>query len=313
MQQEGRGGRLTAIMRRGAGDIEHTEATNKGRRGTVAFTAAFLMLGLALASSANFAVAAPHAAPIGQGSFAVLAGTAVTCTDSTITGDIGVSPGTAITQTNCNVSGGVHSNDAAAQGAYADFLNAYNSLAAVQCDQVLTGTLAGVTLSPGVYCFDAAATLTGTLTLSGGANAVWIFKIGTGGTGALTGTNFNVVLTGGADACNVFWWVAEAATMTTSNFVGSIYAGMAITVTGGTFMGNAYAKAAVTLTGVSLVGCEGGHRTHGQSHGNGCNQGVGNGPENCDPGNSNQGDASRSNDETGGTPGSPGRQGGNGK
>jgi hypothetical protein len=44
-----------------------------------------------------------------------------------------------------------------------------------------------------------------------------------------------------------------------------------------------------------------------------CNQGVGNGPEGCDPGNSNQGDDSRSNDERGGTPGDPGRKGGNGK
>jgi hypothetical protein len=44
-----------------------------------------------------------------------------------------------------------------------------------------------------------------------------------------------------------------------------------------------------------------------------CNQGVGNGPEDCDPGNSNQGDEDRSNDERGGTPGHPGRHGGNGK
>jgi hypothetical protein len=40
---------------------------------------------------------------------------------------------------------------------------------------------------------------------------------------------------------------------------------------------------------------------------------VGNGPEGCDPGNSNQGDPARSNDELGGTPGDPGRKGGNGK
>lgn len=39
-----------------------------------------------------------------------------------------------------------------------------------------------------------------------------------------------------------------------------------------------------------------------------CNQGVGNGPEGCDPGNS---DAHKgSNDENGGTPGNPGRKGG---
>jgi len=39
----------------------------------------------------------------------------------------------------------------------------------------------------------------------------------------------------------------------------------------------------------------------------GCNQGVGNGSEGCDPGNSNQGDAGNSNDENGGVPGAPGK------
>lgn len=64
----------------------------------------------------------------------------------------------------------------------------------------------------------------------------------------------------GALACNVYWWVVEAATMTTSDFMGTILAGAAITVTGGTFNGNALAKAAVTLTGVAATGCEGGNK-----------------------------------------------------
>ncbi len=38
-----------------------------------------------------------------------------------------------------------------------------------------------------------------------------------------------------------------------------------------------------------------------------CNQGVGNGSEGCDPGNSNN--KNSSNDENGGVPGAPGRQG----
>ena len=42
----------------------------------------------------------------------------------------------------------------------------------------------------------------------------------------------------------------------------------------------------------------------------GGNQGVGNGPEQADPGNSNQGDPGNSNDEKGGTPGDPGKKGG---
>ena len=41
--------------------------------------------------------------------------------------------------------------------------------------------------------------------------------------------------------------------------------------------------------------------------GSDCNQGVGNGDEGCDPGNSNQGDPDNSNDENGGTPGDPGK------
>jgi hypothetical protein len=247
----------------------------------------------------------------GSASFSVLAGTAVTCTDSTVNGDVGVYPGTAITQTNCVIVGTVHSGDTAAEAAYNDFLDAYDALALVQCDEVLTGTLAGVTLAPGVYCFDAAATLTGQLTLDGPANGIWIFKVGTSGTGALTGTSFSVVMAGGGQSCNVYWWVAEAATLTDSDFVGTILAGAAITITRGTFAGDIYAKAAVTMTGTSLVGCEGGNGNG--NRGKHCNQGVGNGPEDCDPGNSNQGDPSRSNDEVGGTPGDPGRKGGNGK
>ena len=249
--------------------------------------------------------------------FAALAGGpapgAVTCTASTVTGDVGVvDPGT-FRNTGCTV-GAVNTN---ATAAYADFLNAYHSLQFnTPCDQVLTGTLAGVTLSPGVYCFPAAATLTGTLTLNGPADGVWIFKIGTGGTGALTATNFSMVMTGGAaGTCpNVYWWVAEAATLTGSNFLGTILAGTDITVTGGTFIGEALAggtgttsvpTGAVTLTNSTIRACPpaGGNVVHVKRK---CNQGVGNGPEGCDPGNSNHNQPS--NDELGGTPGKPGRK-----
>jgi len=155
------------------------------------------------------------------------------------------------------------------------------------------------------------ATLTGTLTLNGPADASWLFKIGTTGTGALTGTDFKVVMSGGADPCNVTWWVAEAATMTTSNFIGTILAGAGITVTSGgvgTFNGRALGKAAVTITGGTLTGCTGGSLGGGGTAKAKCNQGVGNGPEGCDPWNSNN--RNPSNDERGGTPGHPGRKGG---
>ncbi|OGA58038.1 MAG: hypothetical protein A3G81_24720 [Betaproteobacteria bacterium RIFCSPLOWO2_12_FULL_65_14] len=267
---------------------------------------------LALLSQAAFAQSAPALGA--ASSFAILSaapggGGAVTCTDSAITGDVG-STGlpASVVQTGCAISGAIIAPVSAQ--VLTGFNGAYDALAAVSCDQTLTGTLAGVTLTPGVYCFDAAAALTGTLTLDGqgDANAVWIFKIGTGGTGALTGTNFSVVMANGAQPCNVYWWVAEAATLTTSDFKGTILAGAAITVTGGTFAGRTLAKAAVTLTGVAATGCGGGTFNPPQQR---CNQGVGNGPEGCDPGNSNQGNPFRSNDELGGTPGNPGRKGGN--
>ena len=254
-----------------------------------------------LGSAANFAVLS--AAPLNAG--------AVTCTDGTITGNVGSSGARAsVVQTSCPIIGAIVAPVSAR--VVTDFNAAYAAYGAIPCGTVLTGTLAAVTLTPGVYCFDAAATLTGTLTLNGPSNGVWIFKIGTVGTGALTGTNFSVVMAGGGNPCNVSWQVAQAATMTDSNFVGTILAGAAITLTRGTFHGNVLAKAGVTITGTALVGCAGPKGHEGDEKGKEkekehCNQGVGNGPEGCDPGNSNH--RHTSNDEDGGTPGDPGRHG----
>jgi hypothetical protein len=234
--------------------------------------------------------------------YSVLAGTALTCTDATVTGLAGVaSATTAVTKTRC------HMQVQVAPGAYADFLTVYNGIASGlgPCDQTfgIADTLAGVTLGSGIYCFTAAATLTGTLTLTG--SGPWFFEIGTLGTGALTTTNFTVV---GGDPCSTFWWVRQDATATTSTIEGTILAN-SITLTGTVLTGRALAKTAVTMTGGTVFGCTAaGTVTQSTKH---CNQGVGNGPEGCDPGNSNQGDESRSNDELGGTPGNPGRKGGN--
>ena len=243
-------------------------------------------------------------------SYAVLANAAVTCTDGSIAGDVGTfmaAPQGSITLTNCAIAGAANVGTQGSQAAYADFLNIYAATANIPCDQFLSGTLAGVTLTPGVYCFAAAATLTGTLTLNGPSTATWLFKVGTMGTGALTGTNFNVVMANGGTPCNVTWWVAQAATMTDSNFIGTILTGAADTVTRGTFEGRTFSKADVTITGVAIQGCTtgspiGGHPKAPKAK---CNQGLGNGAEGCDPGNSNH--HNPSNDETGGTPGNPGR------
>jgi len=195
--------------------------------------------------------------------------------------------------------------DAAAISAYNAFLAAYAALAPQvgQCTtaNTLTGTLAGVTLTPGVYCFNAAAALTGTLTLNGGGSYTFLVS------GALTGSSFNVVLANGAQACDVTWLTTAGATLTDSHFVGTILSGAAITLTRGTFNGNAYAKADVTITGTAVTGCTGSGKGSGPRKAK-CNQGVGNGAEGCDPGDSNH--HNPSNDEHGGTPGDPGRKGG---
>ena len=256
--------------------------------------------------SVSPALATAFAPSLGSASgFAALAGTAVTCTNSQLTGNVGTWPGTAVTRTGCPIAGTVYQGGPIAQAAYMDFINAYNNLLnnPPACDATLTGTLAGEALLPGVYCVDAVAK-TGTLILDAGgdANAVWIFLVD----GALTGTNFNVVMINGGDPCNVYWRTGQeaAATLTDSNFLGTILSGAAITITRGTFHGNALATAAVTMTNTTATACGG--AAGGNAHGK-CNQGVGNGPEGCDPGNSNH--HNPSNDERGGTPGNPGRKG----
>ena len=195
--------------------------------------------------------------------FGLLANAGVTCTDGTINANVGTyqpAPTGSLTLTTCPMTGAASFGDAAAQQAFSNFLSAYAAGTPQPGDvcTTLTGTLAGVTLAPGSYCFDVAATVTGLLTLDGPADGVWNFNIGSSGTGALTGTGFNVELAGGAQACNVTWHVADAATMTTSGLKGNLMTGAAITVTGGTYTGNAWSKADVTITGTAVTSCNGG-------------------------------------------------------
>jgi hypothetical protein len=224
-----------------------------------------------LAGTATAIVTAGPPPPPPSGGFTILGRVAVTCSTGSIIGDVGTfntpgdaPPGTITAACIPVTTGTVHPpGDAASKTAYNNFLTAYTALAPVAGDcnagNTLTGTLAGVSLAPGTYCFTAAAALTGTLTLNGPPTGVWLFKIGTAGTGDLTGTNFNVIMAGGAVPCNVQWWVRQASAMTTSNFKGIILAGTAVTFTGGTFIGNGWAGASgsgdATETGTAITGC----------------------------------------------------------
>ncbi len=260
---------------------------------TAAPMAAFAATIPSLGTAASFAVLGVGTAV--PPSTAADATTAVTTTASVITGDVGSAGAVTLTGTTVNgnviLSGALVDTGSTYSGTSTplpvdvinDFNTAYNSYAAIPCTGSLLPAYTGaaLTLTPGVYCSDAAVTFTdSTLTLDaqGNANAVWIFKIGTLGTGALTGTNFTVNMANGGDSCNVSWWVAQASTMTTSGFQGDILAGAAITLTGlaGTttpFNGDIMAKAAVTVTDVTVLGC---NASGGGTGGNGGHCGKGN-------------------------------------
>src|SRR5881392_3883205 len=110
--------------------------------------------------------------------------------------------------------------------------------------------LGGQTLTPRLYNSTSSLEISsGDLTLDakGDANAVFIFQMGS----TLTTTvGRQVILSGGAQAANVFWQVGSSATLGTGSvFEGNILALASITVTtGATVEGRLLARtAAVTL------------------------------------------------------------------
>lgn len=267
------------------------------------------------ATATLFASASPAWAQVPLGAvskFAVLGGMNVTCTAGVVAGDVGVSPGSAVafTNTDCTIAGATPpATNAAATQARTAFLSAYAALQlqSTSCTQMPGTTLAGLNLAPGVYCLDAVAK-TGTLTLTGPTDGIWIFLVD----GAFTGTDFSVVMAGGGQPCNVFWSPSGGATLTTSALKGNILAGDAIlgsiTLTGGTLAGRALANGAVTMTGVSVIGCNAlsgpapckakkRHGHDGDKKHKKCNQSAGNNAEACDRGHSDPHHSSESNDE----------------
>lgn len=226
-----------------------------------------LVLGLAAPMSAatttvNLATAA---------NFAVLAGTAVTNTPtSVITGDVGLSPAAGsnyagitlaqITGTLYAVDGtgpsGSTNNPALLTTAKNDLTAAYLDAAGRTPTQTFVAgdnQLGGQTLTAGVYAFGHASTanITAasplTLDAQGDSSAVFIFQASSD---LVTASSSVVRLVNGAQACNVFWQVTSSATLgTSSTFVGTIMALTSNTVTtSATVAGRVLARnAAVTL------------------------------------------------------------------
>src|SRR5207237_7356073 len=145
-------------------------------------------------------------------------------------------PGTAVTGFLPGiVNGAIHAGDSAAAQAELDLTTAYNDAAGRTVGAVtVAGNLGGQTLTPGLYkSTSSLAISSGDLTLDaqGDANAVFIFQMAST---LVTTVGRQVLLSGGAQAANIFWQVGSSATLETSSvFKGNILALASITVTTG--------------------------------------------------------------------------------
>ena len=204
------------------------------------------------------------------GSYAVLAGSTVTNTGSSVlTGNLGLSPGGG----GCgvvgfppgSVSGTTNVCNGPAAQAQHDLTTAYNAAMGLSPTATLTGKdLGGMVLTPGVYFFASSAQLTGTLTLNnlGNPNALFVFQIGSTLT---TASNSSVIFSSTLSDPNVFWQVGSSATLgTTTTFAGNILALTSITLNNGASIGCGSALAingAVTLNNNVIGGGCGTHST----------------------------------------------------
>ena len=204
------------------------------------------------------------------GNFVILAKSGISTTGTTsIVGDLGVGPidSTAITgfglimdssnqfAISSLVTGKVYAADYASPTptvmttAISDMETAYTDAAGrvlPDFTELGAGNIDGMTLVPGLYKWGTGVTIPIGVTLTGGANDVWIFQIAqdlTVGNGAI------VTLSGGAQAINIFWQVAGQVTLgTTSQFKGNILCKTLIEMnTGAKLNGRALAQTAVTL------------------------------------------------------------------
>lgn len=212
------------------------------------------------------------------GNFVLLSKSGISTTGATqITGDIGVSPidATAFTgftnyalastyATADEVIGGgklYAANFAAPTPAYlttaiGDMEIAFTDAAGrtnPTATELGAGNISGMTLAPGLYKWGTGLLITGAgVTLSGGANDVWIFQIAqdlTVNSGAI------ITLAGGAKAKNIFWQVSgQTALGTTVQFKGNILSQTLISLnTGASLEGRTLAQTAVTLNANTII------------------------------------------------------------
>lgn len=211
------------------------------------------------------------------GNYVILSKTGVTTTGTTaVVGNIGVSPiaAAAITgfsliadstntfSTSSLVTGKIYAANYAAPTpavlttAISDMQTAYTDAAGRKTPdftELASGNISGLKLVPGLYKWGTGVIISSAgVTLSGGANDVWIFQIAQN----LTVNNSAIVtLTGGAQAKNVFWQVAGQANLgTTADFKGIILSKTLVSLnTGAKMTGRALAQTAVTLNATAIT------------------------------------------------------------
>jgi hypothetical protein len=210
-------------------------------------------------------------------SYVILAKTGVTnVTGSKVTGDIGLSPAAAsfitgfslvadstnVFSTSSSVVGKVYASDYAVPSpsnlttAIGSMQTAYTDAAGRTTPDHLelgSGTIGGLTLAPGLYKWTSAVSIPTDVTIAGGANDVWIFQISKDLT---IDAAKNVILSGGAQAQNIFWQVAGQVTLgTTSHFEGIILSQTAITLkTKASMHGRALGQSLVALDDNVITG-----------------------------------------------------------
>jgi hypothetical protein len=109
-----------------------------------------------------------------------------------------------------------------------------------------SGNIGGQTLAPGLYTWGTGVTIPTDVTIAGGANDVWIFQISKD---LDLSTAKNVILSGGAQAKNIFWQVAGKVTIhSNAHFEGIILCQTAITLqTTASMHGRALAQSLVAI------------------------------------------------------------------
>ena len=224
-----------------------------------------IMLATVTLATSSAAIAGQAPVDLGSaGTFAILSKTGVTNVyASAVTGNVGSSPitGAAILVTCTEVSGTIFSVDAA--GPLPCTVNAAPFLTSAVLDmeaayldaegrsspdftEVGAGEIGGMTLPPGLYKWGTGVMISTDVTLTGGPNDVFIFQIA----GTLLQANATrVTLTGGAQAKNIFWQVADVVAIgTTAHFEGIVLAKTMVAVkTGASVQGRLLAQTAVTL------------------------------------------------------------------